>query len=414
MSDLWERVKAAKNRAETEPLPELPLPQPAAFEPAPDGWKWTAPLVAERRLNFSLEHGFWKAIGGGLNPDNWFGLLCFDTETTGLSGGAGTVPFLVGWASLQPPISGELTPQVELRQWFLRDLPGEPDLIDAVDKAVSKSRGLVSFNGASFDLPLLRSRWILAGRQFPEKPHRDDLHPSRRLWKRLLGSCRLSRIEETVLGLRRLDDVPGSLVPALWFDYLRNGATPDFATPLDGVLRHHAQDVYSLLCLDLLLAALTNSPEDSRWEETFGAFPERTSMARVTVSGILHPDPGRRTPVDFWGLLPLKRSDDAEQSLMKAWEQHQSEPLGLAWADRLKRRRDSRARDIWTTLWETRKSFTALEELLKWLEHRDRSPQARAEALSRIEDALRAPFIPQVWRSALEKRRTRLDRPAPL
>lgn len=413
MADLWERLKAAKDRTSAAPVEELPPSRPPAIERPPEGWTWTAPLVAERRLSFPIEPGFWRAFGGNLNPENWQGVLCFDTETTGLSGGAGTVPFLVGWASLASPASG-LPPLVEVRQWFLRDLPGEPDLIEAVDQALSESRGLVSFNGASYDLPLLRSRWVLAGRAFPEKSHRDDLHPSRRLWKRLLDSCRLSRIEETVLGLHRLDDVPGALVPALWFDYLRNGADPDFATPLEGVLRHHAQDVYSLLCLDLLLAALKQNPEAPRWEETFGAFPERPAMARPTVAGLFHPDPGRRTPVDFWGLLALKSRQDAERSLEAAWESTGLESVGLAWADRLKRRRDGRAKEIWTLLWETKKSFSALEELLKWLEHRERSPVARAVALNTIAEALKAPFLPQTWRSGLERRQARLERLGPL
>jgi len=403
MADLWERLKAAQTRG-----PKVPEDVPQSDETAPEGWSWVAPLVAERRLEFSLEPGFWRALADHLDPGEWDGVLCFDTETTGLSGGAGTVPFLIGWASLTPPLAG--VPGVEVRQWFLRDLPGEPDLIAAVDDALVRGRSLVSFNGASFDVPLLRSRWSLVGRQLPDKPHRDDLHPSRRLWKRLLESCRLSRLEETVLGLRRVDDVPGSLVPALWFDYLRRGAPADFVSPLEGVLRHHAQDVYSLLCLDLLLASLARRPDLPRWEETFGPFPVRPSIARPAAGGLLHPDPGRRTPVDFWGLLELKNEDSALASLERAWDQETAEAVGLAWAERLKRRRDPRARQIWTDLWETRKSYPALEELLKWLEHKDRSAEAKMEAVARIDGALKAPFLPRVWRENLERRRARLTR----
>ena len=413
MADLWEKLRVAQARATHPPVEEHTAgddPVPVA-ESAPPGWSWAAPLVAERRLNFSLDPGFWSAVAGGLRAETWQGMLCFDTETTGLSGGAGTVPFLVGWASLTAPDSTGL-PRVEIRQWFLRDLPGEPDLIAALDGVFTQARGLVSFNGASFDLPLLRSRWSLVGRTFPERPHRDDLHPSRRLWKRLLESCSLSRLEEAVLGLRRIDDVPGSLVPALWFDYLRRGAGADFATPLEGVLRHHAQDVYSLLCLDLLLASMRGRPEDSRWEESFGAFPERPHLARLAPAGLLHPDPGRRIPVDFWGLLRLKDEAAAERSLESAWGREPTEAVGLAWADRLKRQGNDRAPRIWGDLWQSRNSYPALEELLKWLEHRERTPRARAEALGLIDQALKAPFLPRVWREALEKRRLRLLRPA--
>lgn len=406
MADLWERIKAAQAQG---PAPPLEAPSPVD-EPAPPGWSWVTPLVAERRLEFPLEPGFWRLLKDHLDAEEWAGVLCFDTETTGLSGGAGTVPFLIGWASLGVPRPGSEVPEVEVRQWFLRDLPGEPDLITAVDDALIQARSLVSFNGASFDLPLLRSRWALVGKKLPDKPHRDDLHPSRRLWKRLLDSCRLSRLEETVLGLHRLDDVPGSLVPALWFDYLRQGAESDFVSPLEGVLRHHAQDVYSLLCLDLLLASLLRRPDEHRWEETFGPFPTRPTIARPTAGGLLHPDPGRRTPVDFWGLLDLKDGESVDLSLETAWQHTPTEALGLAWADRLKRRRDSRVQLIWTQLWETHRSYPALEELLKWLEHRNRSPEARLEAVARIDEALKAPFLPRVWRDGLERRRNRLTR----
>jgi uncharacterized protein YprB with RNaseH-like and TPR domain len=413
MADLWERLRAAQAKADQAPVPEAEAAQ--QDEPAPAGWAWAAPLVAERRLSFDLDGAFWAALAGEIDAEAWRNMLCFDTETTGLSGGAGTVPFLVGWASLTPGDAGGV-PSVEVRQWFLRDLPGEPDLIAALDEAFQQARGLVSFNGASFDLPLLRSRWNLAGKAFPERPHRDDLHPSRRLWKRLLPSCGLSTLEQAVLGLHRIDDVPGSLVPALWFDYLRAGAAADFATPLEGVLRHHAQDVYSLLCLDLLLAAMRHRPEAPQWVESFGGFPARTPMARLAAAGLLHPDPGPRTPVDFWGLLRLKDEDAAERSLADAWESGRTEDVGLAWADWLKRRRSPRARGVWTELWEARHSYPALEELLKWLEHRERTPAARAQALELIEQALKAAFLPRVWREGLERRRARLqrlDRPAP-
>lgn len=411
MADLWERLRAAQTRvAPTEVDSPAPGPGPES-EPATEGWSWVTPLVAERRLEFGLEPRFWKAVGPDLRPQDWDQVFCFDTETTGLSGGAGTVAFLVGWARLLPPSDPGGIPRTEVRQWFLRDHPGEADLIASVDAALRDARGLVSFNGASFDLPLLRSRWALSGRSFPETPHRDDLHPARRLWKRLLDSCRLSRLEETVLGVRRPDDVPGALVPALWYDYLRSGAGPDFTAPLDGVLRHHAQDVYSLLCLDLLLAALVSAPQSPRWAPRIGSFPERTVILRPAVDGLLHPDLAKQTAVDFWGHLALQDADASHSSLEAAWEGNDDEAVGMAWADRLKRQRDRRAVAIWQQLWQTRRSYPALEELLKWLEHKDKTEASRAEALLLVNEALKAPFLPRVWREALERRRNRLDRP---
>lgn len=415
MADLWDRLRAAQARIEEPALPAEEPPVPGAAEVAPDGWRWVTPLVACRVLEFDLDPGFWRVVGARLNPDQWLGVLCFDTETTGLSGGAGTVPFLVGWAELVRPW-GRPVPGVRLSQWFLRDLPGEPGLIEAVEGPWNRATAVVSFNGASYDLPLLRSRWVLVGKTLVEPPHRDDLHPSRRLWRRLLDNCRLSHLEETVLGLHRVGDVPGSLVPALWFDYLRQGAANDFVTPLGGVLQHHAQDVYSLLCLDLLLAALRADPTHPRWTQTLDPFPVRSSVARPVAtlppSGLLHPDLGPTTPVDFWGLLALREEQDAGRALEAAWTDLDDEAVGLAWADRLKRRGDVQAVEIWSRLWETRRSYPALEELLKWWEHRDRSPKALDRALHLATEGLKAPFLPRRWQEALERRRARLVRKA--
>lgn len=409
MSDLWERLRAAKARGEAAgPAPE-PAEAEESLEPAPPGWTWITALVAERRHRFSLEPRFWDTVGRDIQAADWDQVLCFDTETTGLSGGAGTIAFLIGWARLLPQEGAQL-PSVEIRQWFLRDHPGEHDLIAAIDGALASARALVSFNGASFDLPLLRSRWSLAGRSFPPRLHRDDLHPSRRLWRRILDNCRLSRIEEAVLGIRRLDDVPGALVPALWFDYLRRGAQADFLTPLEGVLRHHAQDVYSLLCLDLLLASMRRNPSALRWRTVSGPTTARNGILRPAPEGLLHPDLGPSTPVDFWGLLKLKTESEAETSLEEAWNAQEEEAVGLAWADRLKRRQDPRAAELWNTLWEGKRSYGALEELLKWLEHREKTPEARTRALGLIEEAFRAPFLPRAWKESLEKRRNRLSR----
>jgi len=406
MADLWERLQAAKSRPPAEPAC---MPVVAAPEPAPPGWVWETRLVARRTLEFTLDPGFWRAVGEGLDPTEWERVLCFDTETTGLSGGAGTLPFLIGWAELTGAVGPTSPPGVRLTQWFLRDHPGEPDLIHLVEDRWTQARSVVSFNGASYDLPLMRSRWSLAGRVLPEVPHRDDLHPARRLWKRLLDSCRLSRLEESVLGIHRIDDVPGAQVPELWFSYLRAGAAADFVTPLGGVLNHHAQDVYSLLCLDLLLGALVRSPSSPRWQETRGSFPDRPHLARPAPGGLLHPDMGKTTPVDFWGLLALREEPEALLSLESAWADR-DEAVGLAWAGRLKRQAHPDAKQVWTQLWESKRSYPALEELLKWLEHRDRTAESLTEALRLAEEGLKAPFLPRLWKEGLEKRRDRLTR----
>jgi uncharacterized protein YprB with RNaseH-like and TPR domain len=394
MSDLWERLQKARSAPRVEPVSQI-----TAEIEAPAGWTWVTSLVAKRTLSFDFDPMFSEAVA--LDADAWQGTLCLDVEATGLSGGAGTTAFLIGWA--------ETAEQgVRVTQWFLRDHPGEPDLIAAIDAELRGAKQLVSFNGASYDLPLLRSRWALAGREFPAVPHRDDLHPARRLWKRLLESCRLSMLEEHVLGILRDGDIGGALVPELWFSYLRSGTPADFAAAMGGVLSHHAQDVYSLLCLDLLLAAVRRDPESARWQPAFGPFPSKTNHPLPAPAGLLHPYLGPSVPVDFWGLTEAMDEDPQERHLRDAWSDIGSETVGLAWAQRLKRRRDPQARVVWTELWGRRRSFPALQELLKWLEHREKTTEARTEALVLIEQAFAAPFLPKSWREDLERRYSRL------
>ena len=407
MEDLWERLRAVRARP-TDPHDVGVEVQSAG--PAPPGWEWVAPMVARRTLIFELESVFWGQLEGLVDAQQWQDVLCFDTETTGLSGGAGTVAFLVGWAKLLPSREENCIPKVQVDQWFLRDLPGEPELLNLLDAEFRASRSLVSFNGASFDLPLLKTRWVLSGRTFPDVVHRDDLPVARRLWKRILSSCRLGQLEQDVLGVQRKDDVPGSLVPELWFSYLRCGAAADFATPLEGVLRHHAQDVYSLLCLDLLIHAVSRQPGHNLWQPVHQYEQRRRPLARLAPWGMLHPDLGSRVLVDFWGWLALQSSLEKVRALEAAWQWNPNAVVGLAWGQTLNRLGDIRALKVWEFLWDNSRCLPALVETLKWLEHRDRSPEALTKALRLVAQAQEGAAITQKDRQALQKRRLRLEK----
>jgi len=409
MDDLWGRLRAVRAHPADLLASEV---EAQSVGPAPLGWSWVAPMVARRTLIFELESVFWGQLKGLVDAQQWQDVLCFDTETTGLSGGAGTVAFLVGWAQLIPARTEGLPPEVKIDQWFLQDLPGEPELLELLDTEFRSVRSLVSFNGASFDLPLLKTRWVLSGRSFPEVAHRDDLPPSRRLWKRILGSCRLGQLETDVLGIRRKDDVSGALVPELWFSYLRTGAAADFATPLEGVLRHHAQDVYSLLCLDLLIHAVSRQPGHNLWQPVHRYQPPGRFLARLAPSGLLHPDLGSRVALDFWGWLALQRSVDRAGALEAAWATTSDTTVGLAWGQHLKRLRDARALEVWEVLWKRSRCLPALVETLKWLEHRDRSPGAVAKALRLVIQAQEGTPLPQKDHQGLQKRRLRLEKRA--
>jgi uncharacterized protein YprB with RNaseH-like and TPR domain len=169
-------------------------------------------------------------------------LVFVDLETTGLVGGAGTIGFLVGVGAFD----GDT---FRLRQYFLRDPEEEPAMLEALRADLEAADGVVSFNGRSFDLPLLQNRYTMALRdrwKLTEFPHLDLLYPSRRLWKSTLADCRLSTLEQMVLGIQRTDqDVPGDQIPGLYLDYLRTGD----ATEMSKVIYHNAIDILSLVGL---------------------------------------------------------------------------------------------------------------------------------------------------------------------
>src|SRR5438445_5369394 len=166
-------------------------------------------------------------------------LLFLDTETTGRAGGTGTSAFLVGagW------IEGDVFVVV---QHFMRDLDEEPALLAALAPLLERAGGVVTFNGAGFDLPLLETRFIMARRRWPATlPHLDLLRPSRRVWTSRFADCRLATLEREVIGVARADDIPGALIPALYFDFLRSRR----AGPLGRVLAHNRDDILSLVGL---------------------------------------------------------------------------------------------------------------------------------------------------------------------
>ncbi len=162
-------------------------------------------------------------------------LLFLDTETTGLGRGAGTVAFLVGYGRFSDG-------RFESEQLWMGDYDEEDDLISRL-AALLPGKTLVTFNGKSFDLPLLEARFIMQGRRFPKNVHSIDLLThARRIFKLRLQRVNLSRLEEMLLGRVRVGDIPGSEVPKRYFDFLKTG---DLSL-LEQVFEHNAQDVFSM------------------------------------------------------------------------------------------------------------------------------------------------------------------------
>jgi hypothetical protein len=190
------------------------------------------------------------------DPSKW---LFLDTETTGLAGGTGTYAFLIGLAWWD---AGAL--QVE--QFFMRDFGEEHAILHEVASHLAERPVLVTFNGKSFDWPLLENRFTMT-RSIPVPKlaaHLDLLHPARALWKLRLGSVRLVELERHVLDAARLgwhreQDVLAGLIPQHYFDYLRGGP----AEPLSAVVRHNQMDLRGLAALVGKIDGLLRSDESS-------------------------------------------------------------------------------------------------------------------------------------------------------
>jgi uncharacterized protein YprB with RNaseH-like and TPR domain len=224
----------------------------------------------------------------GLDSDFDFRRAAFiDTETSGLGGGAGVYAFMVGvgifqgigdrgletgdWGHSDPqsPIPNPRSPipdpqspvSFTVYQFFMRHPGEETALLTGLAELLGERSGLVTFNGRTFDAPLLRGRYQMNRRFLPggvglppvlaeDAPHFDLLHPARRLWKRRLSSCSLSNLEAQVLGLHRTEeDVPGSLIPYLYTQFLQTGNAGSMA----GVFYHNREDIVSMVSLAELL-----------------------------------------------------------------------------------------------------------------------------------------------------------------
>ena len=180
--------------------------------------------------------------------------VCLDTETTGLGTAAGTVPFLVGVGAWE----GD---RFRVRQLLMPDHPSERALLDLLADALPPQSTLVTYNGRTFDWPLLVARYRMHGQAAPRYgAHLDLLTVARQVWKHRLPDARLASVEEGVAGVTRSDDLPGADIPERYFSWLRSGR-PEL---LVDVVRHNRQDIVSLA---LLLRVLADEllPTRTRW-----------------------------------------------------------------------------------------------------------------------------------------------------
>ncbi len=178
--------------------------------------------------------------------------LFFDTETTGLAGGAGTYIFLLGL--------GYFTKDAFcIRQYFMSDYHEEEALLWSVNQLFAQNfKLLVTYNGRSYDYPLMQTRFIMTRQpmQLTDPYHLDLLFPARRIWKRRLQDCSLANIERRVLKINREEDIPGYLIPHVYFRYLQDRD----ARPLKPVFEHNLQDIISLVILTAKISQVLKDP----------------------------------------------------------------------------------------------------------------------------------------------------------
>jgi len=267
------RIRDSGHRSERPDVSPAAAPKPNTLAPAAAWPGWTEAGFKTlkrtflRELSFPQPAAFPKALAilvpdfaraGRIPAPNE--LLFFDLETTGLSGGAGTVAFLAAFGRFTAP--GGLPSRIEITQYLLLDYPGEADFIENAIKefTVPAPPFVVSYNGKSFDSQILKNRCLMNGIMPPPYFHADLLHSARRLWKRQLPDCSQATIEVSVLGLDRSGDVPGALAPDIWFSFLRSGGNRELLSVCD----HNARDISGLSSLFLALGEISNAPLESR------------------------------------------------------------------------------------------------------------------------------------------------------
>jgi uncharacterized protein len=308
-----------------------------------------------------------------------------DTETTGLAGGTGTVPFLVGIGAFDGT-------DFRIDQYFMRDFDEERAALEAVAGRLEEADLLVSYNGKCFDATLLATRFTLSRMRtrIRELPHVDLLFTARRIYKRRLGDCSLANVERRVIGFERTDDVPGFLIPGLYFDFLR---TRD-AAGIAPVFRHNVWDILALAALAAASGRMYGNPLESvdhpldglglgRAFESLGRFEAAASCYAKALERPIGAEDREEALIRLG--FALKRSGDWA-AMAAAWERAAA---------------------------ETRVPIRALVELAKYHEHRSgelrRALEAAEGALARI-DAIETLHPGPVFQESRENLARRISR----
>lgn len=423
---LRDRLAALQGRATavpTAPPPNRVKPPAARPLEVPGGREEATPFgpcyVIEREYTLDYRHGphplgalhrvrpaLLAALGGdprlaALSTEH---LVLIDTETTGLAGGTGTHVFLVGLGFFRVVPDGVTT--FVVRQYFLRHLREERALLHALGTTLGDFGALVSFNGKSFDWPLLTTRFILARLAQQARPggwpHLDLLHPSRRVWKHRLRSCSLGTLEAEILGVTRTADVPSALIPELYFRYLRDGDM----RPLLPILAHNETDIISLLTLLIHLGSLLDAHQDLGQIELAQALHGADRYGLATLHAALGQEDASisayRAALAYPQLTtPLRRAARLALALSLKRSRRWDEAVPV-WRDGIKAEARRKSPDPWAHI-----------ELAKYFEHIARDYAAAIAITEAAVTLLALRGIP-TWREELAYRLARLQRKAAL
>jgi uncharacterized protein len=321
------------------------------------------------------------------DPEQW---LFLDTETTGLAGGSGTYAFLVGIAWWE---GGGL----EIEQFFMREYSEERPLLFALRERIAEHPVVVTFNGKSFDWPLLETRYRMSRKISSPTPraHLDFLHPARNLWRLRLGSVRLSELERHVLGWDRGADLLAGLIPQIYFDYLR-GDPPERLVP---VLNHNQMDLRGLAALSSRILSLLSDAETLGQDglELFG-------VSRICEKRGKHTRARNLYEKSIASSLPSETDRAARRSLARlAKRQGDFELACELWKD---------------AVGNSRHGYEAYEQLAIYYERKARDPEQARQVVRQALDELRraiqvgdiAPGPYREIKASFDRRMERLER----
>ena len=275
-----------------------------------------------------------RHLGEQAEPFDLHDALFLDTETTGLAGGAGTLAFLIGIGYFEK--TDAQASRFVVEQYFLRDPVEEAAMLHAIDRLAESHNHLVTFNGRSFDVPLIETRFIMSRLvpPFGDKLHLDLLMPARRAWRNMLGDCSLGSLEYHLLGVRRdQQDIAGFLIPELYREYLQSGNSAE-ERPLNGemqrVMYHNLHDILSMVTLtSRLCEALSNPGHTSehlalgRQHEHAGEWAEAADVYRNALRQMEEPQVQAPKPESSRALTPSGLQTQAMRRLANALKKQQ-------------------------------------------------------------------------------------------